>query len=295
MIQSIKFTAKNRKTNFYYIALAIIIVGFFILFNSKSYLPDNAPIINTDIGKQMNIGSTEISISRWEYNKEKNFMEIELAYSETDDSLGSKLKFSAKPKVNVNEKLPVKTIIATDNTYIIHVENIPKNYEAIAIKVSQNTNTISDTDTDTSTDDFSAVETNTTTDTNVNATNITLYCDYRKVKINDGLVIKTEKKYLTDITKSEINTMRLNISKIDKKTQSNKKLIDVINKKISDLNDQYKYEIEEEQNKTTEKISGLNSKIQDINNTNQKLQDNKDLTLQKIQKLQLKLNDLSKN
>lgn len=297
-IRNIKVSTKNNKSFFYYFSFFLIVAMYIFFFNSKSFLPDASPVINTDINKIMYIGGTRISISRWEYNPQKSFMEVELNYDDIDSTNGitTKLYFTAKPKSDITRKLVVKTLITTDNIYILHIENIPRNFEAIALKVSQNSS-INDTD---DINDFSVdnidknMQSDSTNNNQIVNNSTTLYCDYRKVKINSNLKIETQKNYIIDITKREIDTMKNNINAIDKKVTDNKKLIDMCNKKISDLKDQFKYEIEEEQKNTTQQINNYNFKINDIVTKNNDLINNKNLIQEKIEKLQLKIQDIAK-
>jgi hypothetical protein len=289
--ENITTPIKRNKSFFYYIVSFIIVVTFIFFFNSQSILPDDAQIFNTPIGKEVDMGSTKLVIKSWEYNKAENFMEVELSYLEADDSLGTNFKFSARPEVNTQLNLPVKIVISNDDTYIIHIENIPKNYEAISLKVTQGTSVNSSVNYVTS-DDFNTVS---NTENNSNDTSsVNVYCDYRKVEVNNNLKGKTKKGYLMDITNTEINTSKSNIITIDKTIEDNKKLIVLINNKIADLNSQLKYEIDSEQKKTMESIDSYNAKIQQINSTNSDLEDQKSTEQEKIKKFQQELKDLSK-
>ena len=66
---------------------------YFIFFNANSILPDNSTVMNSSLGKEVNAGSTKLSINRWEYNKDKNFMEVELSYQDSGDYIATKLNF----------------------------------------------------------------------------------------------------------------------------------------------------------------------------------------------------------
>ena len=129
---------------------------------------------------------------------------------------------------------------------------------------------------------------------NVVSNSTTLYCDYRKVKINNNLKTETQKEYMANITKTEIKNVEKNVTNVNKEIQNNKNLIDLANKKIDDLNGQYKYEIEQEQTITTEKISNYKSKIQQITQQNEDLKNTKSLMAEKIKKLQQQLKDITK-
>jgi len=303
MIQNLAYSStsiKHNKSLFYYIALIIIIVMYFIFFNANSILPDNSTVMNTALGKEVNAGSTKISINRWEYNKDKNFMEIELSYKDSGDYVTTKLNFSAKAKTNVKEKLDVKTILNTDNIYIVRVNNIPKNYEAIALKVSQSSsgNPINIDTSNITTDDFSSTtadESTSDTVSNVIKNNsTTLYCDYRKVKINNNIKDETQKYYIINITKSEIKNITKDIINIEESVKINKGLIDIANEKINSLNSQIKYEIAEEQASTNQKIISYKAKITDSQQQNVNLQKTKTALNEKINKLEQKVNDIKK-
>ena len=303
MIQSLvysKTSVKNNKSMFYYISFVFIIIMYFIFFNANSILPDNSTVMNSTLGKEVNAGSTKISINRWEYDENKKFMEIELSYKDSGDYISTKLEFSAKAKVNVKKKLNVKTMLNTDDIYIVRIENIPENYEAVALKVSQDSNLNTDINIDTShitTDDFSSstVSNNLSNDINESITNnATLYCDYRKVKINNNIKEETQKYYLINITKTEISNINKDVITINNKVKSNENLIVMANEKINSLNSQYKYEIKEEQNNTNQKINSYKAKIADNQRQNANLQLTKSSLIEKIDKLELKVKDITK-
>lgn len=275
---------------------------YFIFFNANSILPDNSTVMNSSLGKEVNAGSTKLSINRWEYDENKKFMEIELSYKDSGDYIVTKLDFSAKAKVNVKKKLPVRKMFNTDNIYIIRIENIPENYEAIALKVSQNLSSDSNINIDTSditTDDFSSstVSNNLSNDNNEAITNnsTTLYCDYRKVKINNNIKEETKKYYLINITKTEIHNINRDVITINNKIKSNENLIIMANEIINSLNSQYKYEIKEEQTNTNQKINSYKAKIADNEQQNTNLQLTKSSLIEKINKLEQKVKDITKS
>lgn len=295
-----KTNVKHNKSTFYYVSFVFIIISYFIFFNANSILPDNSTVMNTSLGKEVNVGSTKLSINRWEYNKDKNFMEIELSYKDSSDYIATKFSFSAKAKVNVKKKLDVKTILNPENIYIIRIENIPENYEAIALKVSQDSSSDPNVNIDTSdinTDDFSSstVGDNLSNENNKTITNnsTTLYSDYRKVKINNNLKEKTEQDYIINITRTEINNINNDVITIDNKIKSNDNIINMANEKINSLNNQFKYEIEAEQNKTNQKINSYKAKIDSSGQENGSLQMTKVSLVDKIAKLEQKINDVT--
>ncbi|MDD3225737.1 MAG: hypothetical protein PHX70_13740 [Clostridium sp.] len=303
MTKGLKFSTRSNKSVIYIIAFVIIVTGFFIFFNLGNLLPDNSQIFNTPKGQISYIGSTKIAIKRWEYNKEKGFMEVELNYSEADDSVDSAFKFSAKPESYPKMKLPIKTIITTDDTYIIHINDIPKDYKAIALKVTQTANNTDDTgdtsDVDSSSDssdDFSTSSLNSSTSSSVTSqtTEATLYCDYRKVKVNNTLTTETRKKYLITLTKQDIKTLNLNMKKIRNNIDKNNSMIKSYNDKIANLNNNIQYEIQEEQQKTLSEIDSCNTKIKNLNDANTSLESQKELVKQKIEKLNLEINNIKK-
>jgi len=301
VIQNLAYSntsVKHNKSLFYYIALIVIIVMYFIFFNASSILPDNSTVMNTALGMEVNAGSTKLSINRWEYNKDKNFMEIELSYKDSGDYVTTKLNFSAKAKINVKERLDVKTILNTDNIYIVRINNIPKNYEAIALKVGQSSseNPVNIDTSNITTDDFSSTASDQSTSDKVSNiiknNSITLYCDYRKVKINNNIKNETQQYYIINITKSEINNINKDVINIDKSVKTNEGLIDIANEKINSLDSQIKYEIAEEQASTNQKIISYKAKITDSEQQNVTLKKTKTSLVEKINKLEQKVNDI---
>ena len=122
----------------------------------------------------------------------------------------------------------------------------------------------------------------------------TLYCDYRKVKINNSLKSETQKYYLINITKTEINNIDKDVITINNKIKSNENLITMANEKINSLNSQYKYEIKEEQTNTNQKINSYKAKIAGNEQQNANLQITKSSLIEKINKLEQKVDDITK-
>ncbi len=299
VIKNMRVKLKNNKSIFYYISFAFIIVMYFIFFNANGILPDNSEIMNTDIGREVDVGSTKLYVNNCEYNKDNNFMEIKLKYTDTNDFIKPELDFSAKAKINIKTKLDIKTMIATDDTYIIHVKNIPKNYGAIALKINENSNVnVNGDNSNITAEDFSLDAINnsiSSTDNNgISSNTATIYCDYRRVEINNNLKEETQKYYLLNITKSQINDLKKDINTIDSTKKYNANLINIANTNINELNSQYKYEIKQEQNNTTQNINSLKAKIKGINQQNIDLQSNITLLKTKIKKLGQKVSDIAK-
>lgn len=292
---NIKTKLKNSKSIFYYFSFAFILIMYFIFFNSSGILPDHSAITNTDLNKEVDVGSTKLYITRCEYNSNKKFMEIEFKYTDTSDFIKPNLNFTAKAKVNIKEKLNVKTIISTDDTYIIHVENVPKNYDAIAVKVVQSSNSdISYSNMNVDDFNLNVVSDNTNNDIGTSNNSATIYCDYRKVNTNNNLKIETQQYYLSDITTGQINDIKRNINTIDNTKKNNNSLIITANKQIDSLNNEYKYEIKQEQSNTTQKINSLKANIKSINQQNKDLESSISSLQDKIKKLSEKINDITK-
>ena len=151
---------------------------------------------------------------------------------------------------------------------------------------------------DITTDDFtSSTVSNDISNDNNNAiknNSTTLYCDYRKVKVNNNLKLETQKHYLINITKTEISNIAKDVITINNKIKSNENLIVMANEKINNLNSQYKYEIKEEQNNTNQEINSYKVKITDNELQNINLQNTKSSLIEKTKKLEQKVNDITK-
>jgi len=206
----------------------------------------------------------------------------------------------AKAKVNVKKQLAVKTMLNINNIYIVQIENIPENYEAIALKVSQNIGLGSNINidmSDISTDDFSSnsVEENINNDNDnaIKNKSTTLYCDYRRVKINNNLKAETQKYYIINILKTEIKNINNDVITIDNKIKSNDNIINISNEKINNLNSQLQYEIEAEQNKTNQTINSYKAKIDASGIDNASIVITRASLIDKIAKVNQNINDVT--
>ncbi|MDS0528322.1 hypothetical protein NNC19_21785 [Clostridium sp. SHJSY1] len=285
-----KLITKNNKSRFYYVSFVFIILAYFIFFNARNVLPDSSEIMQTPANQEINVGSSSIKITlnRFEYNQNENFMEVEFKYS-NKETIATDFNFLAKVKTK-NDKISeinVNPIINTNNTCILHIENIPKEYKVISLKAYEKSSQI---DTEGSENDSK----------NQNASkkesySASMYFDYRKIEINNELKVESEKYYMMNIVKNDIENINKEIEVIDEEIKKNLEFVDISNKKIEELNGQVKYQIDKEVAQTKQQIQGYKTKINESIEKNEELKTTKNSKLEKIKKLNEKLNDISKN
>ena len=122
---------KNTVTSIF---LIVVLAGYFLFFTSKSFLPYKQNLMETDIGKilQLEIGKN-ITLIRWDYSPDQHVMEIELLTENTTFDGADEYLYAAVDRQNQN--LTANIIVADANMQVIHIENVPDNFSEISLRI----------------------------------------------------------------------------------------------------------------------------------------------------------------
>lgn len=270
-------TIKNNKSVGYYLLFFTVVVMTAFFFTSRMILPDDTPVLNTEIGEKVLFGkSTELVLERWEYNSEKNFMEVEVGIENFAEILEKEIKIEAITRKDTKKSLPIKEKLKTNDRYILEIRNLPKGYHTVGLKFSFEEKTGED-------------EAQTT-----EKTEAFLYSDYRKVKINNKLKEKTKTEYLIAATEREIESTEKNIKDLDKKIDENNQKTYGLNRSIAVLNEEMTYQIESEKQKMLGTINRYESQKADLERDNEQMRLTQKELRNKRDKLEEKLLSIEK-
>ncbi|ODV48157.1 MULTISPECIES: hypothetical protein [Bacillus subtilis group] len=294
MANTIKLT-KNRKSSFYLIvALVGLTVGLF-LFTSKITLWDDTPILQTEFNdKLQGLNNSSVVLKEWQYNPDKKLMEITIKAASVDGTPVNNLTFYAKEKQNPQKKIPVEVVTQYEDAYVLHIKNIQPDYQVVGVVIAENVDksnlsvnqlTFSDTD------NANVQEENDQRE----LSSVTIYGDYRKVKVNPNLKTLTKKEYEIRGIKEDISVNEKEKRKIDTTLPEQKEYIEQLNEEIKTIEKDKKYQTNEEQIESNATIKNKQEEIENVNLNIQKLKERSKEYGEKIEKLNLKLNDVQKN
>src|SRR5699024_4662729 len=192
----------HGRENKFYIGIIItlcILLGVF--FTSKYWMYDDSVIAQTDYNKFINgLNQTTLTLRSWEYNPTNQLMEVTIEREHTGtDAVEPTFTFQAKGK-ETKDKYSAKKVYESDGIMVIHIENVPSTYHVIGLFVTEhrdskilkqeykkqfkddNDEVVNDTD---KMKEMALLE----------PEEIIIVGDYRKIKVNKNLAIKSAKEY----------------------------------------------------------------------------------------------------
>lgn len=263
-----------------YISTSLIFVALFVVFiSSKLYMEENIPIKFNELNVVYDLKSKgKLTINEWKYDEDKNIMEVVLL-TDGIKNYDNDLSFSAISRVDRKKLLDINIPYAEDDIYVVHINNVPKNFEQIALKVGRNSNEYSDLFIEGETEEK---ETDTVS---------VLYTDQRVVKIGK-VEEKNAKKYAIEVAITMTGKLQDDIISIAESNKNIDKAIELLNVQIEEKEDDKIYQTAEEQLDTNAEIHSLMYKITELEA--EKLS-NSELVLvneKKIEKMNQKKNDL---
>lgn len=125
---------KNKEAIRFFIIIFFFVGGYAFFFSSTYWMPASA-----DASYLTKIGATnlwedrEVTINRWQYSKKQRLMEIDLDVSNKSYDGINKYKFSAMDlKGNI---LKCEVIIEEDNWIVLRIEDIPKKWSDVSLRM----------------------------------------------------------------------------------------------------------------------------------------------------------------
>lgn len=252
-----KVKRKNLTTHWsnVYVALSLFfILGFGFFLTSKVYMEDKIDILNTEIGKEFNLNANgTFMINDWVYDEQKNKMQITLITSKMSSYL-SELNFESVARIDVQNKLETEVVYSSNDIYIININDIPKNFEQIALRLIKNDISFEE--------EFEQNEMVQQKEKNNIITSI--YTDERKVKKEE--ILETDVKYYAvKVTDEMIEESQNEIENTNKTIESETEFIAYINGEIVKLKQELIYQTLEEQTATNNEIYQLEKEIETHN------------------------------
>ena len=247
-IAKIKSISIKRQSYLYIFFVVVIIILSVFFFTARMFLPDDTVIKNTDLNQTYTLNSTtKIILTDWIYNENKEFMLVKFNLKDVNYNYNYNLDFEAVSRKNVSEKLPIKVIYKRLDRYYLLLENIPKDYDSISLRIHQ------------------------TFDNKDDENTLKVYGDSREMKVDNNLKILSEKEYIVEEKKIEIIKSKQAQDKVTEENNKYQKEIDSIDKIISQM-------LKEKRYKNNAEILLIDEKIilkeKEKENLNRKIKEN---------------------
>lgn len=240
-----------------------MIVLLTVFFTSKMWLYDDNPIRQTQFNKEIDtLKQTNITLLDWKYNKEKNFMEVVLDKEFVgSDSIMPSYDFESR-EIELNSSISVDVVYEDEHMLVLHLKNIPEKYKFINLTVIE----IRDKEVVRAELEDQLIEDEEfqelSEDDLIDSNEVVLAGDYRKIKLDDNLSVKSGEEYKADSVRNEINLTKKKIKNIkEKKIPLEDRFIVEEEKKITSLEQELKYQSGDEKEETKQTINNYKSNI----------------------------------
>ena len=258
---------KNKNNKIILIGLVICIFIYALFFTSNLYIKNTGNFVVTPIGEVKTLGSKNISISKWEYSKSQGLMEIAIDIKDREYSDKNTFAFSAVTKPE--SSLKINIIIEESDFIVVHIENIPKDFTEISFRMKF--------------EDPNETEV------------IRFYSNINEIKIADNITAKTKVQYFIDSLMNANLELEKNILQFNEEIDELENRIISINQNSEKLEENKKFQTEEEILTTDTSIRNNNTKIDESNGKIEELREKIQNAEEKIQKNQIHIDELSGN
>lgn len=245
---------KNLKlnvSNIYIFMAFLFIVGFGFFGTSKLFMAEEVPINQTELNTEFDLRANgKFSINSWVYDEEQNMMEVTIVTNGMKD-YSSDLDFTSISKRNLKQELHIKTVFNDNEIYILHISNVPKNFEQVALRLHKSERNMQDV----------FLEEDEIDDKGNEKLVSTVYTDERKV--DRGIVEeKDNRSYLLQVTEEIITETNRRKDKTSKNIERINLVNEELNEEISKLKKELLYETLDEQIETNNKIYRLERDVE---------------------------------
>lgn len=258
---------KYKKSYKYYFFCLFFVLGYTIFFSSGYIFNTQNSSKSTPIGIENKMNNSTVKLTNEIYNPKIGLLQVNLDVEKTKILFENNIKLSAIEKGNVNKELPLSTVRLNENQYVVLIK-VPSNWTNVAIQVEEK-----DIEKPSSTK---------------------IFIDEKLCTKDENLKELSKKDYLIENVDIEIKDIEKEINEYKNEIEKNNKVISKTKQEIESLEENKKYEIQEDANKTNQKVDSLNSEIKSLNDNNEEIKKKINTAKEKINKLNLKKEDYKK-
>lgn len=251
---------RGRENKFYLGVVTFLVISFAVFFTSKMWMYDDNPINQTPFYTEIaGLEQTKIILQKWEYNPDKELMEVILEMKHTGaDTVKPTFAFAAKESKSLKE-YPVEVMYQHENNFVLHIRQVPIEFRVVGLFVKEMR------DKKILESELKAAQENVlgSLDQDGEMKKITLpqpkekiiVGDYRKIKVNRQLENKSKWTYQQEQIDIEIKLLTKQIQILEKEQMPLQDAIIVdIKKEIAVLEDEMKFQTESEKQETRQQI-----------------------------------------
>ncbi|MCJ7983189.1 hypothetical protein CN367_01675 [Priestia megaterium] len=180
-LEDYRFNLSCNRSWKYTESLIFFFIGFSSLLTSKFYLQTEDPLYHTKTYEAVSSNITgTVMIEKRVYHPATDSLDMVIKLDQTDEE---EVSFVAQEKANPNIKLPVHLLYEEDGYYVVSINDLSPNWEALAFDLYQENEEKETVNVD---DVTSNSETDSTEEIDAHALITTLYSDQRKTKSEEG-------------------------------------------------------------------------------------------------------------
>lgn len=266
-------------SNVYILIALFFILGFGFFGSSKIFIAEVIPLNQTELNQEFDLRSNgKFLINDWIYDEEFNKMEVVLVTNGIKD-FSNKLDFTAVSKSNLKQELTTNVVYEDNEIYIIQIENVPKNFDQIALRLNKSEKNNADI--------FNESEEKEDRKKIIS----TVYTDQRVVK-KGTVKEKNFKEYAVQTTNDLIENSTSEIEKLYRNIEIVEGLSLEVNEEISRLKQELLYQTLDDQIDTNNQIYRLEREIENYVKDKKVMNENITNIKAKIERLDQKKRDL---
>lgn len=258
-VDIIKRKIEKNKTVPYYFLTSIFVIGVLFFLSSNLIFNKELSLITTGINEEMNLNNTTFYIKDRKYNPNNGLVQFTIKLKDNILNSNLDLDFTVREKNDPTEIIPCEVAQITYSDYIVTTV-VSGKWEALSLTVKEKNEV----------DDKKYIK---------------FYSDIRDIKIEDNLKKKSRNEYTIEVIDNEINDIKSRIEEINQTISDKKSELEDLNSKINSLEDEKKYQTENEVESTESLISSMETTIVNLENEIRKNENNIKELEEKINKL----------
>ncbi|RKD26502.1 hypothetical protein BEP19_16835 [Ammoniphilus oxalaticus] len=273
--KNLKFNVSN-----YYAAIALFFVLGIVFFGtSKIFFAEERPINQTPLQTELDLRANgKLSIDRWIYDEHQNKMEVILATNNMKD-YRTDLQFSSVSRKDVRTPLSIQAVYEDNEIFILHIDQVPKDFEQLAIRLHKNERNLNDW--------FQEQE----EEEKQTPVISTLYTDERVVEKGE-VNVKDHRDYTRQVADQMIDQSTIKIKENEEKMEQWEEVYRELNEEKEKLKAGLLYQTMDEQITTNNKIYQLDREMDVKQKEIEKIEADSQNIRAKIERLKQKKRDI---
>lgn len=259
---SIKNKIEQNKIVPYYFLTSIFIIGVLFFLSSNLIFNKELNLITTGINEEKNLNNITFYMKDRKYNPNNGLVQFTIKLKENSLNSNLDLDFSIREKNKPTEIIPCEVVQITYSDYIITTV-VNGKWEALSLTVKEK-------------------------DEVADEKYVKFYSDIRDIEVEEDLEKKNRNEYTIEVINNEIDDIKLGIEEINQTIFDKKSELEDLNSKINSLEDEKKYQTENEIESTESLISAIKTTIVNLENEIRKNESNIKELEEKINKLEEK-------